>query len=126
MERAKHRINAEGKILGRLATEVAVLLRGKNKPGFVLHQDLGDFVTVYNIDKIRVTGKKASQKMYYRHSSYPGGLKETSYEKMMATHPERVMEIAVKTMLPDNRLRNNWMKRLTVEAGDTAAPKENN
>lgn len=121
MQRQKHRIDANGKILGRLATEVAVLLRGKNKIGFVLNQDLGDFVDVYNADKIRVTGKKATQKMYYRHSTYPGGLTEISFEKMLKTHPERIIEQAVRTMLPDNRLRNNWLKRLHVTAGEPKA-----
>lgn len=115
--REKHRIDASGKILGRLATEIAVLLRGKHKLGFVLNNDLGDFVDVYNADKIRVTGKKMTQKMYYTHSTYPGGLTETSFEKMLKTHPERIIEQAVKNMLPDNRLRAQWMKRLNVTTG---------
>ena len=118
MERETHHIDAAGQTLGRLATHIATLLRGKHKIGFTYHQDLGDKVIVTNAEKVRVTGKKAAQKKYYRHSSYPGGLKETSYEKMLATHPERIIEIAVKTMLPNNRLRNNWMKRLTVRKGE--------
>lgn len=118
MQRTIHNIDAAGKTLGRLATEVAVLLRGKNKVGFTFHQDHGDAVVVTNAAKVRVTGKKAQQKKYYRHSSYPGGLREISYLEMQATHPERIIELAVRTMLPDNRLRNNWMKRLTVKKGD--------
>jgi len=119
--RENHIFDATGKTLGRLATEIAVLLRGKHKPGFVLNQDLGDFVTVTNADKIVVTGKKASQKKYYHHSGYPGGLKEVSYKTMLNNQPTRILEIAVKGMLPDNRLRRNWMKRLTVKSS-----KENN
>src|SRR5579872_3810905 len=119
--RENHIFGATGKTLGRLATEIAVLLRGKHKPGFVLNQDLGDFVTVTNADKIVVTGKKASQKKYYHHSGYPGGLKEVSYKTMLNNQPTRILEIAVKGMLPDNRLRRNWMKRLTVKSS-----KENN
>jgi large subunit ribosomal protein L13 len=115
MERTQHHIDATGKTLGRLATEVAVLLRGKGKIGFVLNQDLGDFVTVSNADKIIVTGRKADQKMYYRHSGVLGNLKEISYKTMHATHPERILELAVKGMLPVNRLRQEWMKRLTIE-----------
>lgn len=114
-----HQIDADGKILGRLATEIAVLLRGKNKPGFTYHQDHGDFVTIQNAEKIRLTGKKESQKMYYRHSQYPGGLTEISYKEMKANHPERIIELAVYGMLPDNRLRAGWMKRLKVNVGET-------
>ncbi|MEX2361887.1 MAG: 50S ribosomal protein L13, partial [Patescibacteria group bacterium] len=81
------------------------------------HQDNGDKVVVTNADKVTVTGRKAKQKMYYRHSGYPGGLKEMSYEKLQSQHPERIIELAVKTMLPDNRLRKGWMKRLSVKKG---------
>lgn len=114
-----HILDAEGKTLGRLSTEIAVLLRGKKKLGFTYHEDHGDFVTVENGHKVRLTGKKESQKMYYRHSTYPGGLTEITYKEMMKTHPERIIELAVKGMLPDNRLRANWMKRLTVNVGET-------
>lgn len=123
MERAKHRIDASGKILGRLATEVAVLLRGKSKLGFTLNNDYGDFVTIYNIENIRVTGKKPAQKKYYTHSTYPGGLTEISYEKLIKTNPERIFEQAVKNMLPDNRLRKEWLKRLSIEVGDRSPAK---
>lgn len=118
MERTMHRIDAAGKTLGRLSTEIAVLLRGKNKVGFTYYQDHGDSVLVFNAEKVRVTGRKAEQKMYYRHSGYPGGLKEMNFSKMQKTHPERIIEIAVKGMLPDNRLRNGWLKRLTVVKGE--------
>ncbi len=117
MERAQHYLDANGKTLGRLATEAAVLLRGKNKIGFTYNQDLGDFVTINNCEKIRVTGKKATQKMYYRHSTYPGGLTEIRYDQMMIDHPERILELAIRNMLPDNRLRSNWMERLSVKVG---------
>lgn len=117
-ERQTHQLDASGKVLGRLATEIAVLLRGKNKVGFTFHQDHGDRVVVTNAAKIVVTGRKADQKMYYRHSSYPGGLKEISYKRMLESNPERIIELAVRNMLPDNRLRNDWMQRLTVLRGD--------
>lgn len=118
MKRTIHRIDATGKVLGRLATEIAVLLRGKNKVGFTYHQDHGDAVQVVNAEKVRLTGRKAVQKKYYRHSGHPGGLREISFQEMIATHPERVITLAVRTMLPDNRLRADWMKRLTVTKGE--------
>lgn len=118
IERATHQFDATGKTLGRLATEIAVLLRGKNKIGFTFHQDHGDKVVVINAEKVRVTGRKADQKMYYRHSTYPGGLSEMNFKQMQEKHPERIIELAVRTMLPDNRLRNNWMKRLEVKRGE--------
>ncbi len=116
-----HTIDAEGKILGRLATEIAVLLRGKNKVGFTYHQDHGDIVVVKNGEKIRVTGNKATQKMYYRHSSYPGGLREITYKEMHETHPDRIIRLAVQNMLPKNRLRASWMKRLIIETKEKNA-----
>lgn len=124
MTRAKHTIDATGKILGRLATEIAVLLRGKNKVGFTFHQDHGDFVTVLNCDKIILTGKKESQKMYYRHSFHPGALREITYKEMKESKPEFILEIAVKNMLPVNKLRNEWMQRLTLvtSKNSTAEP----
>jgi large subunit ribosomal protein L13 len=117
IERKTHTIDAAGKVLGRLSTEIAVLLRGKHKPGFTYREDYGDKVVVTNAEKIVVTGRKAEQKMYYRHSSYPGGLHSQNFAKMRQDHPERIIELAVKRMLPDNRLRDGWMKRLEVKRG---------
>ncbi len=119
IERQWHVIDASDKVLGRLATQVAGLLMGKHKPIFSRHLDTGDFVVVINADKVGVTGNKAKLKLYYRHSGYPGGLKSISLEKMMQTHPTRVIEHAVKGMLPHNRLEAKMMKRLRVYAGDT-------
>jgi large subunit ribosomal protein L13 len=118
IRRERHVIDAENKILGKLATEVAWLLMGKHKPMFSRNLDVGDFVVVINAAKVRVTGDKAKQKFYYRHSGYPGGLKSISYEKLMQTKPTRVVEHAVKGMLPHNRLGTSMMKKLTVYAGD--------
>jgi large subunit ribosomal protein L13 len=118
IRRERHVIDAENKILGKLATEVAWLLMGKHKPMFSRNLDVGDFVVVINAAKVRVTGDKAKQKFYYRHSGYPGGLKSISYEKLMQTKPTRVVEHAVKGMLPHNRLGAGMMKKLTVYAGD--------
>ena len=119
IKQQRHVIDASGKILGRLATGVASLLMGKHKPIFSRNLDTGDFVVVINADKVRVTGDKAKQKLYYRHSGYPGGLKSISLEKMMQTHPTRVIEHAVKGMLPHNRLGARMIKKLQVYAGDT-------
>jgi large subunit ribosomal protein L13 len=119
VERQWHVIDASGKILGKLATQVANLLMGKHKPTFVPYLDTGDFVIVLNATKIRVTGKKPKQKTYYRHSGYPGGIKAETYEEMMATHPTRVIEHAVKGMLPHNRLGRAMFKKLKVYAGDS-------
>jgi len=114
-----HVIDASGKTLGRLASEVAVLLMGKHKPIYAPNLNTGDFVVVINASKVRVTGKKAQQKIYYRHSGYPGGLKSTTFAKMMETHPTRVVEYAVKGMLPKNRLGRDMLRRLRVYPGDT-------
>jgi len=111
-------MDAKGKILGRLATEVAGLLMGKNKPSYSRHIDSGESVVVINAGEVVVTGRKASQKVYRGHSGYPGGFKEVKYEKMMAEHPERIIEHAVSGMLPDNRLKAERMKRLEVVVGD--------
>jgi len=119
IERQWHVIDASGKVLGRLATQVAVLLMGKHKPIFCRNLDTGDFVIVINADKVRVTGNKAKQKVYYRHSGYPGGLKSITLEKMMQTNPTRVMEHAVKGMLPHNRLGAAMIKKLRVYVGET-------
>ena len=119
IERDWHVINASDKVLGRLATQVANLLMGKHKPIFCRNLDTGDFVVILNADKVRVTGNKAKQKLYYRHSGYPGGLKSISLEKMMQTNPARVIEHAVKGMLPHNRLGAKMVKKLKVYTGDT-------
>lgn len=118
IKREWHLIDASGEVLGRLATRIARLLMGKHKPLFCRNLDIGDFVVVINADKVRVTGNKAKQKLYHRHSGYPGGLKSISLEKMMETHPTRVLEHAVKGMLPKNRLNARMMKRFKVYAGD--------
>ncbi|HUV51987.1 MAG TPA: 50S ribosomal protein L13 [Dehalococcoidia bacterium] len=110
-------IDASGKKLGRLASEVAVLLKGKHKPMYTPHLDVGDFVIVVNATKIEVTGKKLSDKMYYRHSNYPGGFKSISLEKILQTKPTRAIEYAVKGMLPHNRLGAAMFKKLKVYAG---------
>lgn len=117
IERKWHVIDASGKTLGRLASEVARLLRGKHKPIYVPHLDTGDYVIVINADKVRVTGNKAKQKLYYRHSGYPGGLKSTSLAEMMESHPTRVIEHAVKGMLPKGPLGRAMFKKLKVYAG---------
>jgi len=114
-----HVIDASGKTLGRLASEVATILMGKHKPIYSPHLLSGDYVIVLNASKVRVTGNKAEQKLYYRHSGYPGGLKSTTLGKMMQTHPTRVIEYAVKGMLPHNRLGRQMIKRLKVYSGDT-------
>ena len=119
IERQWHTIDASDEVLGRLATRIAKLLMGKHKPMFCRNLDVGDFVVVTNAEKVRVTGDKARQKMYYRHSGYPGGLKSISLEKMMQTHPTRVIEYAVKGMLPRNKLSAGMMKRLKVYVGDS-------
>jgi large subunit ribosomal protein L13 len=110
-------VDAENMVLGRLATEVALRLRGKHKPEFAPHMDNGDFVVVVNADKILVTGRKLDQKMYYRHSGYPGGLKERTLRDMMASKPEAVVRQAVRGMLPKNRLARQLIKKLKVYAG---------
>lgn len=119
IKRQRHVIDASDKVLGRLATQVAGLLMGKHKPVFSRNTDTGDLVIVINADKIKVTGNKAQQKLYYRHSGYPGGFKSIPFEKMMQTHPTRIIEHAVKGMLPHNRLGAKMFKKLRVYAGDT-------
>ncbi|MCA1985847.1 MAG: 50S ribosomal protein L13 [Desulfovibrio sp.] len=110
-------VNAQDKILGRLATEIARRLHGKHKPEFTPFIDTGDFIVVVNAEKIKVTGKKLDQKKYYRHSGFPGGLKETSLKGMLDRHPERVLLHAVKGMLPRNRMGRALLKKLKVYAG---------
>jgi len=115
MERKIHTIDATGKVLGRLASEIAILLRGKHKPNFVPYKDMGDFVVVKNIEKLKFTGKKLEQKKYFRHSEYLGGVKEISLKKLFQEKPEEVLKMAVFGMLPKNKLRANMIKRLKVE-----------
>ena len=110
-------VDAENQVLGRLAAQIAHRLRGKHKPEFALHMDNGDFIVVINCEKIRVTGSKPSQKMYYRHSGYVGGLKEITFEKLIASKPHLVLMHAVKGMLPKNRLGRAMLKKLRVYAG---------
>ncbi len=110
-------VDAQGEVLGRLATQIAHLLRGKHKPTWSPHTDAGDFVIVVNASGVQLTGRKAQQKMYYRHTGYPGGIKETPFRLMIANHPERVIKFAVKGMLPKNRLGRRLLKKLHVYAG---------
>ncbi len=119
IEHQWHVIDATDKVLGRMATEVARLLMGKNKPMFSRHLDTGDYVVIVNAKKVRVSGNKAKQKLYYRHSGYPGGFKSITLEEMLKTKPSWVIEHAVKGMLPKNRLGNSMMKKLKVYAGDS-------
>ena len=111
-------VDAEGKTLGRLATQIADTLRGKGKPAYTPHVDTGDFIIVVNASKLRVTGRKAEQKMYYRHTTYPGGIRETNFAKMQARFPRRVLEIAVKGMLPKGPLGYAMLKKLKVYGDD--------
>lgn len=117
VSRAWFVVDAEGKTLGRLASAVAATLRGKNKPIFTPHVDTGDFVIVLNADKVKVTGNKETQKVYYRHSNYPGGLKATTLRDVRDRHPERIIESAVKGMLPRNTLGKQQLKKLKVFTG---------
>lgn len=118
IKREKQVIDASGKVLGRLAGEVAIILMGKKKPGFVPYLDTGDFVVVTNASKVKVTGKKAFDKVYKRHSGYPGGLKSETFVKMLARRPEYIIEQAVKGMLPHNKLGRAMIKKLTIFAGE--------
>ena len=118
IKREWHTIDASEEVLGKLATHAANLLMGKHKPLFARNADVGDFVVVTNAAKIQVTGNKAAQKEYHSHSGYPGGLKTVTMEKLMETYPERVIEHAVKGMLPKNHLNAKMMKRLRVFKGD--------
>jgi len=117
VEREWFVVDAEGKTLGRLASEIAKILRGKHKPNYSPSVDVGDYVIVINAEKIRVTGRKLDQKYYYRHSGYPGGLKAVRLRDMLARHPTRVIEHAVRGMLPKNRLGRRMFKKLKVYAG---------
>ena len=110
-------VDAEGKTLGRLATEVARRLKGKHKAEYTPHVDTGDYIVVINAEKVTVTGNKAENKMYYRHSGYPGGIKETNFNKLQAEKPEMIIEKAVKGMLPKNPLGRDMFRKLKVYAG---------
>lgn len=117
IERKWYVVDATGHTLGRLSSEIAKVLRGKNKPTYTPHEDCGDFVIVVNADKIKVTGKKMDQKIYYNHSDYVGGMKETTLKEMMAKKPEDVIKLAVKGMLPKGPLGRQMIKKLHVYAG---------
>ncbi|NCO32801.1 MAG: 50S ribosomal protein L13 [Armatimonadetes bacterium CG2_30_59_28] len=110
-------VDAENQVLGRLASQIATVLHGKHKPQFAPHVDVGDFVIVINADKIRLTGQKLDQKIYYRHSQYPGGLREVPYRKLMATRPELALSLAVKRMLPKNSLGRKMATKLKIYRG---------
>lgn len=110
-------VDAEGKTLGRLATRVATILRGKHKPMYTPHLDVGDYVIVVNAEKVRVSGNKEWDKTYYRHSGYPGGIKSTSFREMIDRHPDRVIRLAIKGMLPNNVLGRQQFSKLKVYAG---------
>lgn len=112
-------IDAEGQVLGRVAVEAAKLLRGKHKPQYTPFLDCGDHVIIINVEKARVTGKKAQEKMYYRHSGYPGGLKQITYNKMVTKHPTRAMMLAIKGMLPHNRLGRKLATNVRLYAGSS-------
>ena len=117
IERKWYVVDATGHTLGRLSAEIAKVLRGKNKPIFTPHVDTGDYVIVVNADKIKVTGKKMEQKIYYNHSDYPGGMRETTLKEMMAKKPESVITLAVKGMLPKGPIGSQMLKKLHVYAG---------
>mgnify|MGYP000030268989 FL=1 len=117
IERKWYVVDADGMTLGRLASETAKILRGKNKPTFTPHMDTGDYVIIVNAEKVKVTGKKLDQKIYYRHSEYVGGMKETTLREMMAKKPEKVVELAVKGMLPKGPLGRQMYTKLHVYAG---------
>ena len=117
VERKWYVIDADGKNLGRMASQIAAILRGKNKPTYTPHVDCGDYVIVINAEKVAVTGKKRQEKIYKRHSGYPGGLKETNFEDMMAKHPTEAVRHAVKGMMPNGKLGRQMYKKLKVYAG---------
>ena len=117
IDRKWYVVDADGMVLGRLASEVAKVLRGKNKPIFTPHIDTGDYVIIVNADKVKVTGKKLDQKIYYHHSEYVGGMRETVLREMLAKKPEKVVKLAVKGMLPKGPLGRQMLKKLHVYAG---------
>lgn len=117
VKREWHLIDADSQTLGRLATQIATLLRGKHKPEYTPHVDTGDYVVVVNADKVQVTGNKAHDKVYYNHSGYPGGIKSINFEDLQATHPIRIIESAVRGMLPKNPLGRAMFSKLKIYAG---------
>jgi large subunit ribosomal protein L13 len=112
-------VDAQNKVLGRLAVQIATRLRGKHKPEYTPHVDTGDFIVVVNVAKLRVTGRKDERKVYYRHTGYPGGLKETNFKKLQVKKPARVLQLAVKGMLPKGPLGYAMLRKLKVYAGAT-------
>ena len=112
-------VDASDKTLGRLSTNIAKILMGKNKPEYTPHNDVGDYVVVINAEKIKVTGNKNEQKMYYRHTGYPGGIKSQSFNDLIASYPDRIITSAVKGMLPKNKLSNSVIKKLKVYKGES-------
>src|SRR5688572_23291789 len=118
IKRSWHHIDAKGKVLGRASTEIAKLLMGKQKPYYVSHLDCGDYVIVTNAKDVSVTGKKETQKKYYRHSGYPGGFKEETLQKLRERNPVQIIRHAVKGMLPQNKLRDRMLKRLLIYTGE--------
>ncbi|HMK51698.1 MAG TPA: 50S ribosomal protein L13 [Thermodesulfobacteriota bacterium] len=117
VQRQWYLVNAEGKVLGRLAAELAKMLKGKNKPTYTPHQDTGDFVIVINAGKVALTGKKMKDKIYYHHTGYPGGIKEINAEKLLAKKPTEMIRMAVKGMLPKNSLGRQMIRKLKIYAG---------
>ncbi len=117
LERQWYVVDAKDKVLGRLSTEIAKRLRGKHKPIYTPHVDCGDYIIVINADKVKLTGNKENKKVYYRHTGYMGGLKEVKYKEMLEKHPERIIEKAVKGMLPKNSLGREMFRKLKVYAG---------
>ena len=117
LNRQWYLMNAEGKVLGRLSTELAKILKGKNKPSYTPHVDTGDFVVVINAEKISLTGKKMKDKVYYHHTGYPGGIKETTAEKLLVKKPTEIIRMAVKGMLPKNSLGRQMLRKLKIYAG---------
>jgi len=118
VQRKWYLVDAEDKILGRLASEIAVRLRGKHKPIYTPHVDTGDYIVVINADKVRMTGRKLKQKVYYRHSGYPGGLKSITAEKLQQKRPEELVRLVVKGMLPKNSLGRDMIKKMKIYAGE--------
>ena len=117
VERGWYIVDASGKVLGRVAAEIARRLRGKHKPEFTPHVDTGDYIVVINVEKLRVTGNKAKDKLYHRHTTYPGGIRTTNFEKLQAQHPERVLQLAVKGMLPKGPLGYAMIRKMKMYAG---------
>lgn len=126
LEKQWYLVNAEGKTLGRLASEIALRLRGKHKPVYTPYLDMGDFIVVVNAEKVQVTGKKAADKLYHHYTGYPGGLKTTSFEKLIEKHPRRALENAVKGMLPKGPLGRKMFKKLKIYEGQEHPHKAQN